>query len=173
MACSALRRWRSPPRWLPLRVSERGMGIMVRSPDAFSTCARLVRTTGSGLPERPERTVARKLFAGGSAVIYIHNGRRKLRKRLFLGGEAGGEDWEVGWAPSTGISRERRGSRSAGIIHVKFDRARGRFPAHHFFPLELDVTVDLVVAEDIAASEEGAVVAERHQGFAQRAAHGR
>ena len=33
------------------------------------------------------------------------------------------------------------------IVHVEFDRARGGLPAHHFFPLQLHVGVDLVGAE--------------------------
>src|SRR6185369_3409080 len=59
------------------------------------------------------------------------------------------------------------------VIHVEFDRAGRRFPAHHVFPLELRISVDLVVAEHVAAGQEGAIVVEAHQSLAQRAAYRR
>ena len=64
----------------------------------------------------------------------------------------------MGGFPPPASRKAELTSNLARIIHVEFDRAGRRLPAHHLFPLELDVGVDLVVAEHVAAGQEGAVV---------------
>ena len=59
------------------------------------------------------------------------------------------------------------GPGSGRIIHVVFGRARRRLPAQLLLPFELHIGVDLVVAEDVALGQEGAVVVEGDQGLAQ------
>src|SRR6478672_7030588 len=61
----------------------------------------------------------------------------------------------------------------SGIIHVEFNRAGSRFPAHDLFPFQIDVRIDLVVAEHVTARQEGPVVLKADERLAKRAADGR
>src|SRR6266851_8530030 len=65
------------------------------------------------------------------------------------------------------------GSRSYGVIHLELDRVRCVFEGVDLFPLELDVSLDLVPAEDVALGKEGVVGAQVLHRLAQGPADGR
>jgi hypothetical protein len=63
--------------------------------------------------------------------------------------------------------------RSDAVVHVELDRMGRGFEAHDVFHLEVDVTVDEIVGENIALLEVVAVGREAVDRFAQAGAHGR
>ena len=62
------------------------------------------------------------------------------------------------------------GSRSDRIVHLEFDRVGGVLERVHLLPLQFHVGLDLVHAENVAPQQEGVVVAQLAERFAQRAA---
>ena len=47
------------------------------------------------------------------------------------------------------------------VVHVEFNRVRRHVEALHFFPLELDVGIDLIVAHHVATLQEVTVGIQR------------
>src|SRR5689334_23228664 len=84
--------------------------------------------------------------------------------------DADGRKGKVGGFPPSASRKFDVTLYLTGIIHIEFDRARGCLPTHDLFPFQLRVSVDLVVAEHVAARQEGAVVLEADEGFPKRAA---
>src|SRR5258708_4771584 len=56
------------------------------------------------------------------------------------------------------------------IVHVELDRVRRLVEADDLLHLQLDVGIDHVVGEHVAGLEEGAVLVEVGEGFAERSA---
>ena len=52
---------------------------------------------------------------------------------------------------------------SAAVVHVELNRMRGHFGAHVFFHLEINVAVDLAVAEHATLLEGVAVLVQRSE----------
>src|SRR2546423_14544250 len=70
------------------------------------------------------------------------------------GDDADGRKGKVGGFPPSASRKWDVTANLRGIIHVEFDRAWCRLPAHALFPFQLDVRIDLIVAEYVAAGEE-------------------
>src|SRR5690242_9430885 len=87
--------------------------------------------------------------------------------------DADGRKGKVGGFPPSASRKRELTLKLTRIIHVEFDRARRGLPAHHLFPFQVHVGVDLVVAEHVALGQEAAVVGEADQRLAQRPADGR
>src|ERR1700733_8343662 len=52
------------------------------------------------------------------------------------------------------LSRPRRNVSSGGVVHLELDWMRRMLEAVHFFPLQLDIALDHILAEDIALQQE-------------------
>src|SRR5579884_4422228 len=61
----------------------------------------------------------------------------------------------------------------AGVVHIELDRVRSHLEPQHLAHLELDVAIDKIVIEHATSLEEGTVLIEARESFAQRAAYGR
>src|SRR5690348_5667844 len=111
----------------------------------------------------------RSLRSPGGAMIgaaWLRNGSLWLGCGRCRWREKG--RWE-GFPPPAS-RKDQLTSKLTRIIHVEFDGARSGLPAHHFLPLEVDVAVDLIVAEDVALGQESPVVGQADQRLAKRSA---
>src|SRR6185503_4668421 len=113
--------------------------------------------------------------AAGLMERTLHRAQRGPPPHRFATGrnDADGGKGKVGGFPPSASRKEHVTPKLTGIIHVEFDRAGSGLPAHDFLPFEVDVAVDLVVAEYVSPRQEGAVVLERDQRLTERSAHGR
>src|SRR3954462_4059822 len=87
--------------------------------------------------------------------------------------DADGRKGKVGGFPPSASRKLDPTAKLTRIIHVEFNGARSRLPTHNLFPFEVDVRIDLIVAENVAARQEGAVVRQADQRLAERSADGR
>jgi hypothetical protein len=110
-------------------------------------------TSSPALPQ--DELLSRLLFGTSITNLSAPEALQLAAAVASLNNTAAGLDPINAVRAATGLDRLRIVPR---IIHVEFDREGRRFPAHHFFPLQLDVGVDLVVAEHVALGQEGAVV---------------
>ncbi len=83
----------------------------------------------------------------------------------------GTEKAGVSSGPEFGEMLAQQPAASAAVVHVELNRMRGHFGAHVFFHFELDIAVDLVVAEHAALLEEVTVLVQGRQGFTEQIAH--